>query len=31
MSLKQPLSAGDHVLGDPKAAAQVIEYGDYQC
>ena len=31
MSLKPPLSAHDHTVGNAKAAIQVVEYGDYQC
>ena len=31
MSLKPPLSANDHTVGNAKAAIQVVEYGDYQC
>lgn len=26
-----PLSADDHVLGDPAFAVTLVEYGDYQC
>ena len=31
MPLKPPLSANDHIVGNAKAAIQVVEYGDYQC
>src|SRR5579862_6358709 len=30
-SLKVPISASDHVEGNPKAACTLVEYGDYQC
>ena len=30
MPLKPPLSANDHIVGNAKAAIQVVEYGDYQ-
>jgi protein-disulfide isomerase len=29
--LRQPVSADDHVRGDPRAPVTVIEYGDYEC
>ena len=31
MSLKPPVSDTDHIQGDPAAAIQLVEYGDYQC
>ena len=30
-TLRNPISADDHLLGSPKAAIQLVEYGDYQC
>lgn len=30
-TLRTPISAEDHLQGDPHAAVQVVEYGDYQC
>ena len=29
--LKEPVSAKDHVQGDPNALLVLVEYGDYQC
>ena len=30
-TLRNPISADDHLLGNPRAAIQLVEYGDYQC
>src|ERR1700728_186164 len=30
-TLKTPVSATDHIQGDPKAPIVLVEYGDYQC
>lgn len=29
--LKVPVSAGDHIQGDPKSPIVLVEYGDYEC
>ena len=31
MALRYPLSESDHIQGNPNAAIELIEYGDYQC
>ncbi|MET0465852.1 MAG: thioredoxin domain-containing protein [Chitinophagaceae bacterium] len=31
MSLKPPVSAQDHIQGNPGATIELVEYGDYQC
>jgi protein-disulfide isomerase len=31
MSLKPPVSAQDHIQGNPKAKVELVEFGDYQC
>jgi len=31
MSLRPPVSAIDHVYGNPNAVIELLEYGDYQC
>ena len=30
-TLRNPVNAGDHLLGNPAAPIQLVEYGDYQC
>ena len=30
-NLKNPVTAKDHMQGDPKAPVVLVEYGDYQC
>jgi protein-disulfide isomerase len=30
-TLKNPVSADDHLEGDPQAPAVLVEYGDYEC
>jgi protein-disulfide isomerase len=30
-TLKVPVTATDHIQGDPKAPVVLVEYGDYQC
>ena len=30
-TLRNPISADDHLLSNPRAAIQLVEYGDYQC
>jgi protein-disulfide isomerase len=29
--LRVPVTAGDHIRGDPHAPATLVEYGDYEC
>ena len=29
--LRVPVSPQDHIQGDPKSPAVLVEYGDYQC
>jgi protein-disulfide isomerase len=29
--LKTPVTASDHIQGDPQASVVLVEYGDYQC
>lgn len=31
LSLSEPVSASDHIRGNPSAKAVLVEYGDYQC
>ena len=31
MSLRPPVSTADHIEGNPAAAIELVEYGDYQC
>lgn len=31
MSLRPPVSGNDHIQGNPLAAIELVEYGDYQC
>ena len=31
MALRQPISEGDHIQGNPDAPVELVEYGDYQC
>ncbi|MCG2617431.1 DsbA family protein [Terrimonas sp. NA20] len=31
MSLRPPVSEQDHIQGNPGAAIELVEYGDYQC
>jgi len=31
MSLRLPVSKRDHIQGNPDAAIELVEYGDYQC
>lgn len=31
MSLRPPVSGKDHIQGNPDAAIELLEYGDYQC
>lgn len=31
MTLRPPISGRDHLFGDPGAAVELVEYGDYQC
>jgi protein-disulfide isomerase len=30
-NLKTPIHKGDHVIGNPKASIDLVEYGDYEC
>ena len=31
MALRPPVSAQDHIYGNPEALIELLEYGDYQC
>jgi protein-disulfide isomerase len=31
MALKPPVSAQDHMYGNPEASIELVEYGDFQC